>query len=216
MAHHPRVELLDGAASHLVEFDRGDWPRSISSGASEIIELADNNPLVCADSALVPGPLSTLAQIALGPLIKSGLLLESPVSLASFAFRDEEAEELMALGGWWAEAALGHDAVDLGTVLSVTGMGKVPADTSADDVETLYDEAFGRSFFVRWAEAGRWDTAEVAGTPHALFRIRRTPGEDSDLYTVQVMADRCGKAGAAQVVHVFNVMCGFEESLGLA
>jgi N-acetyl-gamma-glutamylphosphate reductase len=29
------------------------------------------------------------------------------------------------------------------------------------------------------------------------------------------MADRDGKAGAAQVVHALNVMCGFEESLGI-
>jgi N-acetyl-gamma-glutamylphosphate reductase len=29
------------------------------------------------------------------------------------------------------------------------------------------------------------------------------------------MADRNGKCGAAQVVHAMNVMCGFEESLGI-
>jgi N-acetyl-gamma-glutamylphosphate reductase len=36
------------------------------------------------------------------------------------------------------------------------------------------------------------------------------------LLTVQVMIDRNGKGGAAQVVHAFNVMNGFEESLGIA
>jgi hypothetical protein len=30
------------------------------------------------------------------------------------------------------------------------------------------------------------------------------------------MSDRDGKCGAAQFVHALNIMCGFEESLGIA
>ncbi|MFX9858936.1 hypothetical protein ABTP71_18620, partial [Acinetobacter baumannii] len=80
---------------------------------------------------------------------------------------------------------------------------------------SLFDECYQRAFFVGAAET--WDTREVAGKPHAVYHLRLTPGqEQTSLLTVQVMADREGKCGAAQIVHKLNVMCGLEETLGIA
>ena len=55
----------------------------------------------------------------------------------------------------------------------------------------------------------------VRGKPFAVYRLRFAPDESKSLLTVQVMADSRGKCGAGQVVHALNVMCGFEESLGV-
>jgi N-acetyl-gamma-glutamylphosphate reductase len=48
-----------------------------------------------------------------------------------------------------------------------------------------------------------------------VYRLRVTPNDNASLLTIQVLADRDGKCGAAQVVHMMNVMAGFEETLGL-
>mgnify|MGYP000986779237 CR=1 FL=1 len=54
----------------------------------------------------------------------------------------------------------------------------------------------------------------VANKPFAVYRLGLTPGDDTSLLTVRVLADKHGKCGEAQLVHALNVMCGFEEMLG--
>lgn len=83
------------------------------------------------------------------------------------------------------------------------------------ELDGLYEEAYGRSFFVRQAEEGDWDTRLVRGYDHAVYRLRLSPGEERAVLTVQAMGDFGGKLGAGQVVHVMNVMAGLEEGLGL-
>ena len=80
---------------------------------------------------------------------------------------------------------------------------------------SIFSSAFSRSATARRAEDGAWDTALVSGRPWAAYRLRLTPGDGTSLLTVQTMADKDGKCGAAQVVHAMNVMAGFEETLGV-
>ena len=61
-----------------------------------------------------------------------------------------------------------------------------------------------------------WLVSVIEHQPFAVYRLRVTPGPETSLLTIQVMADKDGKCGAAQVVHVMNVMCGFEECEGLS
>lgn len=173
-----------------------------------LTETEDNNPLVCADVAHVPGPSNTLVQIALVPLARAQLLREPPVLLFNYVPEDLELESL------GLEAEVAAQPMDLGNVLALNVMAEVPSGLDPDDLDQLFEEAYGRSFFVRLAE-GAWDTKAVSGKPHAVYQLRLTPGDGTNLLTVQVMADRDGKCGAAQVVHKLNVMCGFEESLAL-
>ena len=78
---HPHVkEVVEGGGPGL-RFWQGPWARSIEVGnpsleVAGLVELMDNNPLVCADVASVPDPASTLTLIAIGPLIRAGLLVE--------------------------------------------------------------------------------------------------------------------------------------------
>jgi len=78
---HPALLMLDepAATPGVIEFGRrAQWRRlSLGLGPSPVrglIELIDNNPLVCADDASAPGAIATLALIALGPLARAGLI----------------------------------------------------------------------------------------------------------------------------------------------
>jgi hypothetical protein len=180
-----------------------------------LVELMDNNPLVCADEASVPSPASTLALIALGPLARTGLLVERPTLIVNVPADEEDVRLYLATMGWEEGCTLSAEETDLGGAAAATAIAAITNPETFDEIDALYEEAFGRSFFVRRDETSDWHVSLVLGKPHALYRLRLTPGDAESLLTVQVMADLKGKCGAAQVVHAFNVMCGFEESMGI-
>ncbi len=75
LSRHPHIEWM-GEASSGIRFQQGAWERRIEADRPDLpikglIELMDNNPIVCADEMSVPGPASTLALIALGPLLRN-------------------------------------------------------------------------------------------------------------------------------------------------
>ncbi|MBX3110835.1 MAG: hypothetical protein KF857_02405 [Fimbriimonadaceae bacterium] len=221
LSGHPLVRWGEGApTAGCLQWEQGGWRRTLrfDGGAGQVgglVELGDNNPLVCADVASVPTPLTTLALVALGPLARAGLVAEPPVLVASFDFDAPDLDRELTSAGLGMDVVVQVDPRDLGGVRAVTALVEVPTLSDMSEIDGLYDESYGRSFFVKEAD-GDWDTALVAGRPGAVYRVRQTPGDPNTLLTVQAMADRDGKCGAAQVVHTFNVMCGHEESLGLA
>jgi len=210
LSGHPRLTIEGLSDSGTLMFRQGDWHRRLlmDDAAGGLTETEDNNPLVCADFACVPGPAHTLALIALTPLVQADLVAAEPALLYSFVPEDLP-DTFLGL-----DPAVAVQPVDLGSVLSLNAMVEVPHEVSPQDIGALFDEAYGRAFFVNPAD--EWDTRVVAGLPHAVFHLRLSPGEGTNLLTVQVMADRDGKCGAAQIVHKLNVMCGFEETLGIA
>ncbi|MBS1707538.1 MAG: hypothetical protein JSS65_02325 [Armatimonadetes bacterium] len=221
LGRHPEVQWGTGAPTEgRITWDQRGWQRTLAFDSrlgqvSGLIELADNNPFVCADVASVPTPLTTLALIALGPLARAGLVAEAPVLLSSFASDAPDLDRELAAIGLQFDMVVQVEPQDLGSVLAIAAMVEVPTLQDMSEIDGLFDECYGRSFFVQEA-AGEWDTALIAGKPGAVYRLRQTPGDPNTLLTVQVMADRDGKCGAAQVVHTFNVMCGYEEFIGLA
>lgn len=170
------------------------------------MELIDNNPLVCADHCWLPTPEGTLAAIAVGPIVHRGDLMGAPALVYSWQIGDE-----LPLDG--LEAAVHIEPSDLGSVLALNAL--IPV-RRADEAVELYEEAFGRAFYVRRSD-GALNPNSVRDQPHALFHVRITDaGPESGLVRVSVMADRNGKCGAAAAVHAMNVMCGFEETLGIS
>lgn len=219
LGRHPFVREF---ALHDVEdyvFTDETWRRRIVIGARPsvvggLVEIVDNNPMVCADVFAVPDPLATLGLIALAPLVRAGILADQPAILSSFEADPADLETHLAELGW-SDGVVGQsEPTDLGTVLAANVFAPISHLDDWGDLDALYDEAYGRSFFVRPAST-EWDTQSVAGTPYAQYDLRLTPGDDSALLTIRVMADRHGKCGATQVVHAMNIMAGFEESLGL-
>jgi len=223
LSHHPKVSTSERSNVPGIEFKQGDWQRSVSQGDHEaqqfgLLELMDNNPLVCADGASIPCPLSILAAIALGPLILSGLLIEEPTVLSSASVSAEDEADLQQTlhGLGWEGGAIVHSTdLELQSVLAATVIAAVLTPDRIEDLDDLYEERFGRSFFVHRHEEGDWDIALVQGSQNAYFRLRIAHDIPHSLLTIQVMADKDGKCGAGALVHAMNVMAGFEESLGL-
>jgi N-acetyl-gamma-glutamylphosphate reductase len=221
LERHPHVASVDVGVHAGVDLEIGEWRRSVrigdlSGACAGLVELMDNNPMVCADEVSIPGPAGTLALIALGPLAWAGLILERPTFLSSFPCTESEVDASLATVGWAHGATLHEEPQDLQGVLAATAMVEIASPEDWTDIDALYEERFGRSFFVRRDEDSPWDLEVVLGQPYAVYRLRYTQGEDRSLLTATVMADANGKCGAAQVVHAMNVMAGFEESLGVA
>jgi hypothetical protein len=222
MREHPRVSsVVGGLVGPALRWTQNDWERQIFVGRPDvhllgIVELTDNNPLVCADSFSVPGPAGTLACLALGPLAEAGLIVERPTMLVNVEAGEDEISPFLEPFGWTEGLTVGGEATDLGGVVAATISVAISTPERLQDLDDLFEERYGRSFFVRHDASSDWHVSLALGKPYAVYRLRIAPDEPHSLLTVQIMADRNGKCGAAQVVHAFNVMCGFEESLGVA
>lgn len=221
---HPIFEVA-GEPSTGVHFHKEKWNRellvaepgfeAINGCLYGLVELCDNNPLVCADIFSVPSPEATLALIGLGPLIRASLILDDPVVQLSFTPEKDDLQEALRIQGWSGDAVVSVDEQELGSVRAAVCMAEVPLMDDYQEIDDLYDEAFGRSFFIRPVDALYWDAEQVRDKHHAVYSLRVSVGEDRALVTCLVMADAEGKCGAAQMLHAMNVMCGFEECLGL-
>lgn len=187
------------------------------TGLFGLTELVDNNPLVCSDRFAVLDAAETLLHIGLAPLLQAGLVTHSISMMTNQEIDQDEAEaRLGTLYGLAPDALAVHvEPVDLGSVASATILIPIRTPEDLEEIDALFEECYGRSYFVRRWEDGEWDTKDVAGQPHALYRLRISPEEGTSLLTVLVMADLQGKAGAAQMVHALNIMDGWEETLGI-
>ncbi len=214
LARHPYVELSGEPVLDRLEFLHDGKKRQVviddvGLECHGLIELADNNPMVCATSVSVPGPGETLALIALGPIAKAQLITESPIVMSNVRLREDLLEAYLYDLGWDDGFSVNSEDVAFGDAVVLNVLAKVRATS---DLDSLYEECFGRSFFVRRDQTSEWDIALVSGKPFAAYRLNVS----EDILRVQIMADKNGKAGAAQMVHAMNIMCGFEESVPLA
>ncbi len=218
LAEHPRVVAVAEGGSPGIEFVTDGWNREVrvgdpSVGLFGLTEIMDNNPMVCADVLSVPDAITTLALIALAPLAQAGLLLEEPTMLSNL---EGDVSDAFLVGAGWSGGLVQHtEPQDLQGVAAATVIAAIRTPDDLEDLDALFDERYERSFFIHRDESSDWDVKLVKGKPSGLYRLRINPDEPSSLLTVRVMADLNGKCGAAQVVHAMNVMCGFEESLGV-
>jgi hypothetical protein len=220
LTNHPDVfELLEtnyGGIEFETNRRRFVSPSSVAGDLGGVVELMDNNPLVCSDNSWVPSAGGALAVLALGPLLEAGLVVEPPAILLSFIDSEEEVAKALATVSYANGFSFNCEVNDLGTVRGAYCIAKFSNPAHFDEIDDIYNERYGRSFFVRRTEDTPWVKDLVAGKPWACFRLDLTPGETESLLAIHIMADINGKAGAGQFVHTMNVMCGFEESLGLA
>ncbi len=220
LKRHPRVQKTELSDSNELEFEVGDWHRSIAVGDTTaplfgLVETIDNNPLVCADRMSVPDAASTLVLIAILPLIQAGLLLEAPAVMLSFDVDQDLIQRSLDRFKVEGDVAVHAEATDLGGALAATVMAAIRTPDDLDEIDLLYEEQYGRSFYIRRDEDSEWHPDLVIGKPFALYRLRISTEEAMSILTISVLADREGKCGAAQQIHAMNVMCGFEESLGI-
>jgi hypothetical protein len=180
-----------------------------SAGLYGLTELMDNNPLVCADSASLTSPAGSLALIALGPLAKAELLLERPAIAYNFEVKNlDEIDDALSTEGWNDGAAVaGGEGAPVELVAEA--IASIPSSITTDDLDELFDECFGRSFFVRKHLQLR------EGMAHATYTYTIEPQLETTLFKCRAASMADGKCGPAGLVHMFNVMSGYEESLGV-
>lgn len=218
LSRHPDVGEVRTGEHPGIDFEVGPWKRHVWIGKPELevtglVELIDNNPMVCADEMSIPDPVSTLALIALGPLASAGILLEAPAMISSIAGDEKQVSKFLTTAGWQNGIDLHVEPRDLGSVCAATAMAAIPTPQDWSEIDDLYEERFGRSFYVRKDDDGEWDPSLVKDKPYAVYRLSYTPDDASSLLTIHVLADLEGKCGGAQAIHAMNVMAGFEESL---
>jgi hypothetical protein len=237
---HPDITLAE-AGEQLLTFSSDGRTRQIRRGDLAIepyglVEMIDNNPLVCADAFSLPSAGAMLASIALGPVIDAGLTRDRPILHFSFPLEPNEIlEALKRLGpdtqprilaprpgqpeiGVEVMTELFRGEAPLATALALRVVVAIPANVAQADLVPVYDERFGRSLYVRQTKPGTpWHREDIDGKPFALYRVGVS--HQSSLINnhalIEVISDPQGKVGAAGVVHAMNVMAGFEESLGL-
>jgi N-acetyl-gamma-glutamylphosphate reductase len=209
LKQHPRVGDVTLGSKALLEFQQGAWSRSIDlrpqGDPMGLLELIDNNPLVCADRISLPGSAGTLALIALGPLLQNGLLAKAPLIKLNFPAEGDltrwlnDHEYSVSLDTQWL---VGVRAAQITTTIK---------DAERKDLENLYEEHYSRSFYVRRDQNSDWEPGLAKQKPEAIYKLEFR----SDSLIIDVLSDPNGKAGACQAVHAMNIMGGFEETLGI-
>lgn len=221
LKRHPGVALEEWRPSeHLViRFLEGEMQRTLEQGRVAddgtygLIELMDNNPLVCTEHASVPGALATLGLICLAPLARAGMLAPQPTVEPSFQEDVAELNAALRLEGFSDGVRVASSGGSRQGLLTLRCVAPVRTRNAAE-VEELFAELYGRSFFLRPASVLKDD--EVAGTPFGAYKLDASRIESDGVLEVRAAADADGKCGAGQMVHGFNVMAGFEEDLGLS
>jgi N-acetyl-gamma-glutamylphosphate reductase len=221
LERHPGVELGPWKPSDrlAIRFLEADMEREVlqgrvtADGTYGLIELMDNNPLVCAERASIPGALATLGLICLGPLARAEMLAGRPSVAPSFEDDGAELAAALQLEGFSQGVDVSPRAAEGSGLLSARCVAPLRSRSPAE-VEELFSELYGRSFFLRPAKVLADD--QIAGSPFATYAFDSRRLEAEGVLEVRAVADADGKCGAAQMIHMLNVMAGFEEDLGLS
>ncbi|MBS1718140.1 MAG: hypothetical protein JSS72_10470 [Armatimonadetes bacterium] len=216
LAQHPKVSsAVHDDFPGLGFGDRAILINDFSVAVRGLPEIMDNNPLVCANKACIPGPGETMALIALAPILRAGLTLEELIIQTNAPVSEP------ALGQFIGDlcALLAHEPfvepVEYEECLVLVARMLLAEELQPQQIDDLYQESYGRSFFVQHLESPLGVPPAVHGSPAGFYRCRTEKGGGVTLVTCEVFADQNGKAGAAQLIHVMNIMCGFEENLGI-
>lgn len=234
---HPGVVATD-EGDKLLQFTVGDRSREVRQGdpSAEVfglMELVDNNPLVCADVASIPSPAATLVSIALGPVLLAGASLVPPIiQLNTTAQLADVQATLKAIAppidirmmtpamdpsvATFVEGGLfGKGVASLG-LLAVQVAMEVDRSLGLAEVTAMFDERFGRSFYIRRADTtGFFRPDDLINKTYASYRVGTSRASSNTMLLVEVAADPNGKPGAAGLIHAMNIMAGLEESAGI-
>jgi len=221
LAGHPHISNVTVEPEQTaVAFDGKNGQRIIHFDSPElevagVVELMDNNPLVCGYEVSLPSEPYVLPVLAIAPLIQADLLADEPAIHTNLDGEAETLERWLRAHGGTHDVIFSFEPIDLDGVVATTVFAPIKKLDDPSELDQLFAEKYERSFFVRRDETSDWDTSLVKGHPTARFRLRLSVGEDRDLLTIQLMADQARKLGWGRFLHAFNVMNGFEESLGI-
>ena len=225
-AAHTSVDLLGRAVYGLPEVARA--------------ELAAAPPVVAC-----PGCYPTASALAALPAVEAGLLGEGPVIVAAlsgvsgagrkanarthFCSADESvglyglphrhtpeiAQTLSRAAGHPVEVVFTPHLVPMVRGLLSTVYVPLARELAPQDVQGLYEERYAGEPFVRVRPYGQMpQTAWVEGSNRAQVGVALAPGGRTLIASCAI--DNLVKGAAGQAVQAANIVCGFEETAGLA
>lgn len=210
--NHPRFDYREGLPDR-IEFDS----RMILLSGDPVepfglIELMDNNPLVCANVASLPPSDATLMLMALGPMFRAGLPIEPPV------FRTTAPKSSSSLTKWLDtpnEIPVDYESVEPSDWLFGHAICLVKNVVDWREIDNLYADSYDRTFYVSVVPDIRTEVKKNQFSPNGFVQLTMTPGEDESLISIHVAGHKNGKCGACQKLQMLNIMCGLEEFLGI-
>ncbi len=235
---HPEVETC-AEGEHLLQFVQAGRTREVLHGAVieptfGLVELMDNNPIVCAERVSIPSAAATMALIVLGPLLLAGAIVRAPILHLNVASSSEDIiASLRALApmeqlrlvtpnedptiGKSVEASVFGKLIPSEGMLAAQASVEIPLALGLAQVTEMFAERFGRSFYVRnrTGTGHVRPTDELLGKPYALYTVQVMRGASTNYALIEASADPNGKPGAAGLIHAMNIMAGLEESLGI-
>jgi len=200
------VELEPPEDGSLLSFVQGDWSREIVENRSGLhprglLELIDNNPLICADHFSLPRADFVALLIAVGPAMQNGMIANlSSIESNSFTFvenNDVFASEL----GWRLSPSVALIPTQ-DPAFTITGILK--PEVTHGDFLSLYIERYSRSPLIHFYETSQNGYLVKIGLP------------SENTVCVTVYCNNPQLCFADYVVFAMNVMCGYEDSLGLS
>ncbi len=221
LSHHPRIGLVatnDDPTVLTLESPGRSRRLHIADARVEqygLLELMDNNPIVCADDISIPSLAASLFLITLGPLLLSGLVVEPPSFVTNLNCHGTDLARAVRSVGWDDEVDIMTEAVHVGGIALATGIAVIQSVSDPEELAEFYLERFGKSPLIRMEGSTEWSPQLVEGKPLAIYRITVNPDEPTSLVSVKAMVDFTGAFQAAQMVTAMNVMYGFEDEMGL-
>lgn len=137
-----------------------------------------------------------LTTLALWPLATAGLILEPPVVMIDRSTREGEFDRLSEIGWPHGVDVMLMDSAESETVRAINLIAHIKKVPDPNLLDELYATAYREATEIVNSDDGDWTPDLVRGKSHLVYRLRYSPGEDTDLLTSQWMGESGGRLGA--------------------
>ncbi len=137
-----------------------------------------------------------LTVLALWPLALAGLVLEPPVVMVDRVTHEEEFERLSELGWPHGVDLMPMDSDPMESVRAINLIAHIKKLPDPSLLDQLYATAYQQASEIRNEDEGDWSPDIVRGRSNLAYRLRYSPGEDTDLLTSQWLGEEGGRLGA--------------------
>lgn len=137
-----------------------------------------------------------LTILALWPLALAGLVLEPPVVMVDRVTHEQEFERLSELGWPYGVDLMPMDSDPTESVRAINLIAHIKKLPDPSLLDQLYATAYQHASEIRNEDDGDWSPDLVRGRSNLAYRLRYSPGEDTDLLTSQWLGEEGGRLGA--------------------
>lgn len=207
----------------VIDLSAGRYGNMKAYGLEYGLSEMNRKPLVRgARMAAVPGPLASLALVALHPLAMHLLLngditieAEVPDAMLRHANAEQDAVEIAEMLAKTQSSFKGKVTVNMTSSGSPRAMrltADAPCQLSLAEIDRLYDSVYDDHNFT-FTSLSDTSVHEVEGTQKCVLSLSKP---DPTSLRVSAVGDACLRGGAGDAVHVMNLLFALDEKVGLA